>query len=1107
MPIPLTPGTPISFDQINDDLGVSPNQTTLDLETAGIAFGLDLDTDNWSDSTIGLSMDEFRGGGPVSTAATITHVPSPGYAFQSPSGLFTQPGTVPNSGGPTTSIITAGPHTIQFGVTSNGNYVIYNGVNRPTSPISPTSGVNGSPPTDNLHTITIPAIPYTWDSEPNVPTSPYSVSDNASSFYNGFFHIQDKAGPTPTGPATVLDTGVIRRMYNDKDIDHQNITVPYAGGTYETGYIDWKFGSNVWSLTTTSPPTNPLPTTAGWVTAQSKGTAGSQPSTSNFLRVPISVTVTTNPSPTTARSTQIFAFVPSTYIGTPIYNEMNTGGGASPSTGFYYPITITQPANPASAPTMTYTPSTIALDYTGDGVPVSLNVTPDSKTYSVSIVGPQAPNFSFTPTPSPRTGDSTITVSATEYSGDTPRTATLRTIIPAPNPVDTITTDAPITQDGISLQAGGYLASSTAPFDTPTDPAPHLGQPAVTWQIKSNSPPNTPWTVTKSPWITIPVTSGTGTKTDFSYTVTPNPSANSRDGNVTVDFDLDGTPYKVVRPVSQDATPFEPEFAMPSPASATEYFNATSNPTKSVVVDTNVPFSIGFTGDTAYWDRVATPTVPATQTNVTVPFGSPTTYTISYKSTDNDDYEFRNSTVTITSPVSPGTYTKNYVLNRLTSAAYLNFQLAGPAGFSGTGAFTAYTPTPDLADPTPSIPPTGGQMSIAGGGGTFGLDIVAHPNLQWNMTIIHPHPHPLVTSNDNTSVIGTNPPLIPRASGTGPGTWTGTWVTAPTTSPRDYAFDIRLNRAAPDVSNIADRVVGIQPHYTEPAPEPEPEPEPTPLTLTLSDTSYSAPRLGGSKVFGATGDAPFSKSIPTPISPWVSVSPTGAQTAGPAVSPTTFTVTVSAQPTSTPQAARSGTISIPSPAGNKSISVSQSENQKLTLTPSSDVTNIPNAGATYTFTVSGGGAALVTSPAPWLTANPTALIKTATGDKTFTIEAAANPTSPGNARNFDVTINTPTSSDGPYTINFAQLSNIPVPAYTAITLRVTAVESNACSGLAASFSGYVDGGSFANATTIYTNQSGTKYSSRNGASVWFSNSTIRRQWNDSTKTLGAAVSC
>ena len=174
MPLPATPGDPIAFDQLNDELGVSPNQTTLDLATAGYSFSLDLDPVNWSDSTAGLGMDEFVGGVVVGDAADITYVNPSTYVWQAlpvgtpvptaTQGQFIQPGTVYNPTGNPASLITAGPHSFTFGVTANGPYVIVNSIQQPPSPISPGNGIDGSPPSDNLHTFTLPALPYAYRS-------------------------------------------------------------------------------------------------------------------------------------------------------------------------------------------------------------------------------------------------------------------------------------------------------------------------------------------------------------------------------------------------------------------------------------------------------------------------------------------------------------------------------------------------------------------------------------------------------------------------------------------------------------------------------------------------------------------------------------------------------------------------------------------------------------------------------------------------------------------------------------------------------------------------------------------------------------------------------
>lgn len=51
---------PISFADINLELGQSSN-TQLDLQSAGTQFSLNISPSNWSDSYLGLGMDEFYG--------------------------------------------------------------------------------------------------------------------------------------------------------------------------------------------------------------------------------------------------------------------------------------------------------------------------------------------------------------------------------------------------------------------------------------------------------------------------------------------------------------------------------------------------------------------------------------------------------------------------------------------------------------------------------------------------------------------------------------------------------------------------------------------------------------------------------------------------------------------------------------------------------------------------------------------------------------------------------------------------------------------------------------------------------------------------------------
>lgn len=849
MAIPTTPTDPISFEDLNDEIGVSPNQTLLDLETAGFSFSLDLDPVNWSDSTAGLGMDEFRGGGVVATFANITYVNPSTYAWQalpvgtpvptSTQGQFLQPGTVYNPSGNPASLITAGPHSFTFGVEADGSYVVVNSFSQPSQPISPSSGTSGSAP-DNLHTIALPALPYAYDSAPNIPSTPASPGNTPSSLYTGFFFLQDRLA-TPTTPATVLENGFIRRLYNDKSLTHTANPIPYQSGTHTVGYIDWRFGFTLGDFgISTSAPANPLSPSAPWITGTGRGTPN-EPSTANFRRTPITVTVTANPSPSSTRTSTVFAFLPSAYNGHPTYTEMNRNGSPGNPTNYYYPITVTQGTNPVSAPTMTITPDPIPLDFSGDPTPVTLNVNPNTKSYSVSIVGPEAPNFSFSPTPSPKTGDANITVGADPYTGASPRTATLRTIIPAPNPSDVVTTDATIEQTGISLRAGGYYA----PVTTPTDPAPYLGQPATTWNITTTAPSDAPWTTsTTVPWITIPATtSGTG-PSPFNYTVAANPTYSSRTGDVVVDFDVDGTPYQVIRPIDQDATPATPEFSI-TPNEIQLTFNG-ANPlqTKQVSIDTNVPFTVAFTGDTSYWSRNSTPTTPASETSFTVPFGAPSPYVFEYTTpTVNDDYEYRNADFTVTSPVSPGTYTVPFRMNRNPSYAYLTFQ--HPNFPSGTPAFDGMFTLVPYVSTNPVL--------IAKQGGTGKVWVTAHPNLTWSLSVTTPAP----------GIPGIPLPVSPTFTpGTGP-TPNGVTYTIPASTPTsEQSILWTLSDSAPDAF-ISTTKIGIQP----PGPIPTPTaPTPTAPTPTVPTPTVPTPTVPTPNVPTPTPTVP-TPTVPTPTVP------------------------------------------------------------------------------------------------------------------------------------------------------------------------------------------------------------------------------------------------
>lgn len=877
---------PISFADLNDEIG-NPTTSPLDLIQAGLDFGFSPGSPtlggNWTDGAAGLSMSEFYNGvaGGKALNADFTAI-GPGYTLTSQGSTPVAPGDTNETflitqPGATASTLTSGPHSIPITVTADGTYVVNTGGYVNQSSFSPTSGGTGGTPTVTPFTISVPALPALIQGLPNVP-APFQPLATPTGLYRATHTVADSL-ITPTNPtAFTLETVQVYTQYNNKALSKTEVTVPYQAGTFKVADIDWKF-STTFSLSTTA-PANPLPNTdTGFVTGQSLGTGGTQPSTSNFFRREVNVTVTQNPSPTTARTTYIYAFVPSTYIGTPWYNEMNTGTNPSNPTGFYYPITVTQPASPAVANTLTVTPGTATFTYAGGPAPFSINVTPDLNPYTYALTpAPIAPNYTIGSLSSPQTGDDTFTITATAYSGANPRTATLTFTHPGG------TTDLPITQTGISLQADGYFAPTT----TPANPVPFGGETRP-FPIVTTAPPNTPWTITSDqPFVTIPVpsASGTGPSPTAAYVVAANPTYSARTANVTANFNVGGTPYTVIQPVSQDATPATPEITV-GPVNTTIPFNGVAPLTTSnITVDTNVPFTVAFTGDTPYWS------VNPTSTSFTVPFGAPSPYTFVFTTpAANDDYEFRNATFTITSPVAPGTYTRNLVMGRNPSNAYLNFRWP-PVG---TVTGWSYTSTPA---------PEGGRLTMPGAGGPASLQVDAHPNLNWSLSVQHPYPG--VPAIPNANPIG---PTAPVSNVTGPKTWTLPSIPAgPPTGQYSYKFTLADN--APDVvldGTSTSRQVGMYISTLVAAVAPTP-------TISVTPTSLTPPSAGATSPITVTGNAPFTKSISPTYTPWLSVSPTPGQTA-----PTSFNVISTGNLSSQ----RIGYVVVNSPAGNNTITVTQ----------------------------------------------------------------------------------------------------------------------------------------------------------------------------------------
>jgi hypothetical protein len=908
---------PISFGDLNDEIG-NPTTSPLDLIQAGLDFGFTPGSPtlggNWTDGAAGLSMSEFYNGvaGGKSLNADFTAI-GPGYTLTSQGSTPVAPGDTNETflitqPGATASTLTSGPHSIPITVTADGTYVINTGPYQDPSSFAPTSGGTGGTPTVTPFTITVPALPALIQGLPNVP-APLQPFATPSGLYRATHTIADSL-ITPTNPtAFTLETVQVYTQYNNKDLAKTEVTVPYQAGTFKVADIDWKFGTT-FSLST-SAPANPLPNTdTGFVTNQATGTGGTQPSTSNFFRREVNVTVTQNPSPTTARTTYIYAFVPSSYIGTPWYNEMNTGTNPSNPTGFYYPITVTQPASPAGANALTVTPGTATFTYAGGPAPFSIDVTPDSNPYTYALTpAPEAPNYTIGSLSSPQTGDDTFTITATPYSGANPRTATLTFTHPGG------TTALPITQTGISLQADGYFAPTT----TPVNPVPFDGE-TRSFPIVTTAPPNTPWTITSDqPFVTIPApsASGTGPSPTAAYVVAANPTFDTRTANVTANFNVSGTPYTVIQPVSQVGIPYSPEITI-SPVNTTLTFNGVAPLTTHIIdVDTNVPFTVAFTGDTPYWNANPSTTSFTRPNPLTAP--SPTPFTFTTPSA-NDDYAFRNATFTITSPVAPGTFVRNLVMNRNPSNAFLNFRWP-PVG---TVTGWSYTSTPA---------PEGGRLTMPGAGGPASLQVDAHPNLNWSLSVQHPYPG--VPAIPNANPIG---PTAPVSNVTGPKTWTLPSIPAgPPTGQYSYKFTLADN--APDVvldGTSTSRQVGMYISTSTPAPVPTPTP-----TLGISPVGpISVPSAGGPYTINATGDAPFSKTASP--SPWIGpISPAPSQTA-----PASFTVTIATNEGPTPAPSRSGYITVTSPAPEAPFTVTFDQDAYTAPVPTPTPTPGPCEGIT-----------------------------------------------------------------------------------------------------------------------------------------------------------------
>ena len=988
MAIPLT--GPISFGDLNDEIGNNTNDT-LDLIQAGLDFGFSPGAPGlggtWEDAVPGLSLSEFRGqdvNTGLANSADFTDIGS-GYTLTlqgtpSPSGedgsgtfnqyLLTQPGTVYPSGNPA-SLLTAGPHSLPTEITSDGTYVITN----PSTPlqgvINPTAGGVEETITANPHGVSVPALPaYQYEEFSQIP-APLQAISSPGGVNRGTVLVYDQYFTPSSGPVFLLDRMNFTSLYNDKTLAQNPTPVPYNTGTYQVSTIDWKF--NTYFSVGTQGPANPLPNTnTAIVTGQAVGSTNLQSPTNNFLRTGVNVTVNYNNS-TSPRQTYVYAFVPTGPQSATWGLEMNRNGNEFNSfyDGYYYPIPVIQDGSPVASNTLTTSPDSVSFDFNGGTTsPITINVTPNSNSYTYNLTGPGAPAFTLNSLSSPQTGDDTFTITA-PINGGGPRTANLEFTHPGG------ITPLPITQTGIDVGISGYPASASP--GTTYNRSVSYSATTLPAAIQT-TPTSIPWTAavlpSPTPFLGIPTTNGTGPSPTFQVTFPQNNNQTTRTQQVEFDFNVGGNPYITTFNITQGAAPL-PIVNIPAGSNRTIPYGGGNT---SYEVFANEPFTVNFSTPTPKL------TINPTTTNFpsSNPGGALVPYTFTITGAANPIYEVYQSTFTVTSPIFPnpnqspsGPISYTQTLNGNPFDVVITYNPSSPPIGPAFGGAWSYSPT-------------GLSLPSSGGGSTANVKATRLSDgvlVNAPITFNYQTPNPAVP----TAPVPYQPPQSNSRSTPGPITLN--IPSNPSTSSQ-RSFYVYLTSGFPIGSSP---VPGLQAKFV---PE-----------FSISTSQIVIDEAGSVVTRGLSANVPWT--VPGAPAPWLSVSPTSG--ASPA--------TISFDATAIGSSPRSTSVTFTSPQGGpKTIPVVQ-------YAPEPDAFNLPTTPATIPHTgASSPSRSLtttpaslpwgpITSPAPWISVS---VGPTGSGPATVSFSA---PSSPGTYRSTSVTFNNPVS---PVSIPVAQPAP-PVP--------------------------------------------------------------------------------
>lgn len=508
MPLP-TAGNPISFDDLNTEMPSQPSPTsTLDIDDAGIAFGLNVDPAKWSDTIVGLGMDEFQGLSGVWSPSTVIVSPShPSYQFvANPTG----PGWhiyMPGTSSPT-AVIPAGGHSIPHTVEISGSspYSVQ------TNPIQTATSSLASNPSSGLGNAITPAT-YT------IGALPYNTStETQERIYFTYFIQGDPAVYPPT--SYVSDKRItVRRKANNQAFTITPQPVPSNAGTHTYATVKWRFGSAGSILNSNGPA--PGPDTAPWalpVTATKYPSNNNGPVNYNYVQWNLTAPFTENTGAT--RTTYAYFGTPASIAGGPGVTNYPTWGPLYSSQPTYQQITIEQDGAPAGY-SLTPTPTSIdegvlktfTFTATGGGIP--------NQTLYWNLSPPGAGDFSAIQGTFPVTSN-TGTFNVTSLADQTtegPETFTVR--VRNTGYSGPILATAALTVNDTSLdnlQLSPTLTPRTLDGEGASVPYTISGSPTIPWSI----------TLTGDAAYSVSPSSGTGPGT-FSVSIAANATPAPRD--------------------------------------------------------------------------------------------------------------------------------------------------------------------------------------------------------------------------------------------------------------------------------------------------------------------------------------------------------------------------------------------------------------------------------------------------------------------------------------------------------------------------------------------------------------------------------------------------